>query len=52
MIILYRDLLYYIVFYVLYYLYLGGFHASDSLSFNGSHPDMLFNLYFLVSFVE
>ena len=46
MIILYRDLLYYIVFYILYYLYLGGFHASDSLSLNGSHPDMLFNLYF------
>ena len=46
MIILYRDLLYYIVFYILYYLYLGGFHASDSLSPNGSHPDMLFNLYF------
>ena len=44
--ILYRDLLYYIVFYILYYLYLGGFHASDSLSLNGSHPDMLFNLYF------
>ena len=47
MIILYGDLLYYIVFYILYYLYLGGFHASDSLSLNGSHPDMLFNLYFL-----
>ena len=46
MIILYRDLLYYIVFYILYYLYLGGFHASDCLSLNGSHPDMLFNLYF------
>ena len=46
MIILYRDLLYYIVFYILYYLYLGGFHTSDSLSLNGSHPDMLFNLYF------
>ena len=46
MIFLYRDLLYYIVFYILYYLYLGGFHASDSLSLNGSHPDMLFNLYF------
>ena len=46
MIILYRDLLYYIVFYILYYLYLGGFHASDSLSLNDSHPDMLFNLYF------
>ena len=46
MIILYRDLRYYIVFYILYYLYLGGFHASDSLSLNGSHPDMLFNLYF------
>ena len=46
MIILYRDLLYYIVFYILYYLYLGGFHASDSLSLNGSHPDMLFHLYF------
>ena len=46
MIILYRDLLYYIVFYILYYLYLGGFHASDSLSLNGSHPDMVFNLYF------
>ena len=46
MIILYRDLLYYIVFYILYYLYLGGFHASDSFSLNGSHPDMLFNLYF------
>ena len=46
MIILYRDLLYYIVFYILYYLYLGGFHASDSLSLNGSHPDMLFNFYF------
>ena len=46
MIILYRDLLYYIVFYFLYYLFLGGFHASDSLSLNGSHPNMLFNLYF------
>ena len=46
MIILYRDLLYYVVFYILYYLYLGAFHASDSLSLNGSHPDMLFNLYF------
>ena len=46
MIILYRDLLYYIVFYILYYLYLGGFHASDSLSLNGSHHDMLFNLFF------
>ena len=34
MIILYRDLLYYIVFYILYYLYVGGFHASDSLSLN------------------
>ena len=45
MIILYRDLLYYIVFYILYYLYLGGFHDSDSLSLN-SHPDMLFNFFF------
>ena len=34
------------IFYILYYLYLGGFHASDSLGLNGSHPDMLFNLYF------
>ena len=39
MIILYRDLLYYIEFYILYYLYIGGFHAIDSLSLNGSNPD-------------
>ena len=52
MIILYRDLLYYIVLYILYYLYLGGFHASDSFSLNGSHPDMLFICIFSVSFVE
>ena len=46
MIMLYRDLLYYIVFDILYYLYSGGFHGIDSLSLNGGHPDMLFNLYF------
>ena len=43
---MYRDLLYYIVIYILYYLYLGDCYASDYLSINGSLPDMLFNLYF------
>ena len=51
--LLYCNLLYDLVIYIVYNLSLVGFHVSDSSSLNVSHPGvMVYLYYFTVLFVE